>query len=313
MHALLEVLLVLVALVALGCGDNESSSELDGGASQSLSLITYNTGLAVVVKAVEERKPLIIDAFAEAEADVICLQEAFAPVTSPTEIAEALASIYPHAWSSDTVESISGNGLLILSKNPLEAESELLYTENDPLGLTDEMAIAAYVQTGEVPVRVICTHLHAGLDEDSTAVRMAQIDELVRWAGEQGYLDGPTFLLGDFNTGPDPVGECTPNSDPACLAADEASYARLNETFDDPNQGWNQCTQCRDAFLPMQVISLYADEPDQRIDHCFTRKIDPLIHTSSEIVFDDEQSIEFNGETLTTLSDHYGVRCVFEP
>ena len=326
MRCILGFLLVF-AVAAPGCGDGAEgggSDELvdaavdasqpqdDGGGSQYLNLITYNVGLAVVVKGAEERKSLVIDALAGCGADVVCLQEVFAPVTSSAEMAEALASTYPYSWSSDSGDSVAGSGLLILSRHPLEAEAELVFVDKDPLGLTDRMAIATDVRAGVDRIHVICTHLNSGLDAGNTEVRLKQVDEIIEWSHDQGYLDGPTFLLGDFNLGPDPIGACTAASDPPCLAPDEATYAYLIETFDDPNRNWKQCTQCREVFLPMQVIDLYADEPDQRLDHCFVKNIEPLAHAFSEIVFDENLSIEIDGDTIPSLSDHLGIRCVFE-
>jgi hypothetical protein len=111
--------------------------------------------------------------------------------------------------------------------------------------------------------------------------------------------------------GPDPIGACTPETEPACTLPDTTSYDLVLEHFADPNEGLAECTQCREQFAALQTLSLFSDEPDQRIDHCFVKDLAPYVHLGSEIVLEEEVDITFGNETLEHLSDHRGVRCEF--
>lgn len=309
-------------IVIAGCGDDSSSAADSGmgGAGNSgaqtpeaLALATFNTGLVGVVKGVDVRRTAIETALAESTIDVLCVQELFNPIVI-ADFAESLKDTYPHSYHSDLGESAVGNGLLILSRYPLDNGEALLFEAADASGLTDRMVVASDVVLGEERLHVLCSHLVAGLDADSTAVRGAQVDEIVAFADAHGYLEGPTVLLGDFNMGPDPVGSCTDTDDPPCLLPDLATYDKVLETFDDAAADLGACTQCRDSFLPLQVLTSYVDEPDQRIDHCFTLALDPWTASGASVVFDQAVSLDYTAndgtmETLTTLSDHFGVRC----
>lgn len=300
------IAIALTAASLAACGGSDKS---DPPAEPSqLALGTFNTGLISVVKGRDARKPEIVDAIVASKLDVLCLQELFDPIDA-ADFAESVEETFPHSHYSALGDSNFGNGLMILSRYPLQDGKALLFDEADPLGLTDRMVISADLELEDGSMSILCTHVQAGLGDASIAVRSAQLQELVTFAEEQGYLTGPTVVLGDFNMGPDPVENCTPDSEPACLAADVQSYEQMLMTFDDPAADWAQCTQCRDVFLPMQVIDIYADEPDQRIDHCFTRNLGAWSVSSTETIFDDTVSIEADGETLTSLSDHIGVRC----
>jgi endonuclease/exonuclease/phosphatase family metal-dependent hydrolase len=315
-----------VCIAAVGCSDSSSGggdAAMDGGGDgdaagpvSSLSMATFNTGLVGVVKGVDARRVEIESALVASDIDVLCLQELFKPIVI-ADFAAGVSEAYPHSFHSELGDSAVGNGLLILSRYPLEGGQEMLFTATDPLGLTDRMVIAADVVLGDQRLHVMCSHLQAGLDAESTDVRTMQVDEIVAFADEQGYLAGPSVLLGDFNMGPDPVESCTVDDDPPCLAPDVATYDKVLQTFDDGAADSTACTQCRDIFLPLQVLSSYIDEPDQRIDHCFTRSLGDWAVSDHSIVFDEAVDIPYTAadgttETLVTLSDHVGVRCDLE-
>lgn len=291
----------------------------------AVTLITYNIGQIAAVLGADERRPLIIEALKAADADVICLQEVFLGYTSPAEVAAAIADVYPYAFWSWAGTTQNRNGLLIASKHPLYRGRVLDYAVQSSL-FTDYMLIAAHVLTPTSYFPVMCTHLQAGLEQAEIDEKTAEIDEAIEFAQAQGYLDGPLFWMGDFNAGPDPSGQCVPGADPVCSGActtetpipcseapDEVNWNRVKVTFTDPNEGWTDCTTCRDMFIPLQLVPLYNAEPDQRIDHCFYRNLGTSQFVSSERIFDEPQMIMSGGKTLETLSDHYGVRCTFSP
>lgn len=312
-----------VALVGFtaACGDDAdddtggADAGSDAGSAQGparFDVITFNMALTTTVKAPNERMPGIMEGLAAEAGDVLCLQEAFEGVASPEQVAAELADAYPHAyWSTIPNETAFGSGMLLVSKHPLENAQALRFLAEDLFGVQDCGVLAAEVVLDGMQLRVACTHLAAGLGGGGVMRRQAQIAEAIDWLDGLPPVDGPTFLLGDFNAGPDPVGACTPSTDPACEPADVASYAQVLEHFDDPNADFDECTQCKEQFDSLQTIAVFSTEPDQRIDHCFVRDLAPLVHLDSQIVLGDEVAIPFEGETLEHLSDHRGVRCNF--
>jgi hypothetical protein len=145
--------------------------------------------------------------------------------------------------------------------------------------------------------------------------------EIHDFATAQGYLDGPALLIGDFNAGPDPDTtdfECDDLDTPAevelCEPADMEAYNEVLKDWMDPFPLDAFCSSCREDYLALELLAgLFADEPDQRIDHCFYRDLAPSGFVEGGLVLDEEQFIPLGEETLKTLSDHSGVRCVFGP
>lgn len=290
----------------------------------TLEVATFNNGLVQLVKAAPQRIAPIQTALAALDADVICLQELYTQYTSPADFATALAATYPYAWYDTTVHNSLGNGLAILSKKPLYRGRYLNYAMNDSNGVVDRSVIAATVvdTTGNYYAHVLCTHIQAGLDGPGTTLRQAQLAELGQFVTDQGYATGPSILLGDFNTGPDPMPSDTECSDDSncsatCIAADTASYGMMSTTY-----GWadpgstllaGQCTSCRGQFVQMATLNLFPCEPSQRIDHCFTRNLGTAAVQEMTRELDDPVSIAGAGGTAEWLSDHYAVRCRIAP
>jgi endonuclease/exonuclease/phosphatase family metal-dependent hydrolase len=303
-----------------------------------VTLVTYNTGLidANIVKAPLERKPLIIAALKQLDADVICLQEVFNQYGGPGEMAAQLADTYPHSfWTFAGQGHPLGNGVLIVSKHPLYRGRELAFQAQS--GIVDRVIIAANVLTADSYFTVMCTHLQAGLDTGgpgaSVSIRQAEINEVFAWAQAEGYLaaGNKTFWLGDFNAGPDPVGQCAGMMPPspdccdpmaamnACTAvADVDSYNLVKTMFTDANDNTLGCTSCRSRFIPLQVLNTFNYEPSQRIDHCLYRNIGASVPIEKGLVMTQDPAIQYSGpgapqggEVLHSLSDHDGVRCKF--
>jgi endonuclease/exonuclease/phosphatase family metal-dependent hydrolase len=318
--------LLALAGFAAACGDDapedtaDASTGTDAGSDAGsapsgparFDVITFNMALTTTVKGPDERRPGIMEALAAEDADVLCLQEGFEGVASPEQVADELADAYPHAyWSTLPNETALGSGVLLLSKHPLHNTEALRFVAEDLFGFVDRTALVAEVALGGMHLRVACVHLTAGLGSGGLMRRQAQIAETIDWLDGLPAVDGPTFLLGDFNAGPDPIGACTPSTDPSCEPADVASYEQVLEHFDDPNVDFDECTQCKEQFDSLQTIAIFSTEPDQRIDHCFVRDLAPLVHLDSQIVLGDEVALPFEDETLEHLSDHRGVRCNF--
>lgn len=137
-----------------------------------------------------ERRPLLLAALAESDADVIALQEVER---------ELLAMLLNAPWvrESYTVSSdprgrdVDDNGLLLLSRLPVrEAGHHVLGPHKAVTALT--------VETAAGPLVVAGTHLSSDHSKDGPARRRGELASLAE--GLSG-VDADVILLGDFNDG----------------------------------------------------------------------------------------------------------------
>jgi len=300
-----------------------------------LTVVMYNMGIIATVKGPAERLPLIRDGLKGLDVDVICMAECYrGPYTNPEAFAAELADVYPYSYWTETGKFASYNGLLIVSKHPLYRGREVYYSQgNDGPQTVDRMGIGVTVvdKDGEWYANVMCTHQHAGLDPagetTNSDIRSSEITELTALGTEEGYYDGPTFMLGDYNSGPGvPPEDCecetTPDTcDPICRPPDMTAYGVAislgwTDPFPtDPSPFW---TSGREQYTSLELIpGLYPAEPSQRIDHCFYRNLGTSVFKDGGIELDDPVDIEVEGldgpETIHYLSDHYPVSCTFGP
>jgi endonuclease/exonuclease/phosphatase family metal-dependent hydrolase len=293
--------------------DAGSDAGSDAATDDDVTLVTLNLALAPTVKGPKERLPALREAVAALDADVLCLQEAFSPTIQPSQLASMLEESFPYAHFTDEGPSTSlGNGVLLLSKHPLSNLSAKVFETNELGGLLNRVLLVADVALGERLLHVACTHLSAGLGAEDIARKKAQVEEIFAFLDARAPSAGPTFLLGDFNAGPDPVGACNASSEPACDPPDLETYELVLTRFEDPNADATFCTQCKDIFDPMQILGTFSSEPDQRIDHCFVADLAPFAHAETRIVVDEDPMLEVDGEVLHSLSDHRGVACSFQ-
>ncbi|MFB8350058.1 RNA repair domain-containing protein [Streptomyces niveus] len=137
-----------------------------------------------------ERRPMLLAALAESDADVIALQEVER---------DLLAMLLNAPWvkASYTVSSdprgreVDDNGLLLLSRLPVrEAGHHVLGPHKAVTALT--------VETAAGPLVVAATHLSSDHSKDGPARRR---NELAALAEGLGGIDAHLILLGDFNDG----------------------------------------------------------------------------------------------------------------
>jgi endonuclease/exonuclease/phosphatase family metal-dependent hydrolase/uncharacterized protein (UPF0248 family) len=141
---------------------------------------------------IARRRPLLLAALADADADVIALQEVEAGL---------LAMLLRAPWvrvgytlSTDPAgKDIDDSGLLLLSRLPVrEAARHVLGPHKAVIALT--------VRTAAGPLVVAATHLTSDHSDDGPARRRA---ELTRIAEGLAGVPGDLILLGDFNDGRD--------------------------------------------------------------------------------------------------------------
>lgn len=137
-----------------------------------------------------ERRPLLLAALAESDADVIALQEVER---------DLLAMLLNAPWvrASYTVSSdprgreVDDNGLLLLSRLPVrEAGHHVLGPHKAVTALT--------VETAAGPLVMAATHLSSDHSKEGAARRRAELGSL---AEGLGAVDADLILLGDFNDG----------------------------------------------------------------------------------------------------------------
>lgn len=289
--------------------------------------LTFNIGMIQTVLGAQARLPHVIQAVRDADVDVVCFQEVYTQYTDPSDVAEELADVYPHAvWEDFNVNNLS-NGLLIVSKAPLYRKRFLRYTMNDPIGVVDRAVLAATVVADDWYTHVLCTHIQAGLDETNTNRRRDQLRELGEFVNEHGYADGPAILLGDFNAGPEaaPKGETCPimNCGASCLPVDTESITMMRTTYGWTDQaaelGFSDCTYCKlEAEALAYPVNLFPCEGSQRIDHCFHRGLGASRITAMTRTMDQAVSIACPtspdpDRVCETLSDHFAVQCTVGP
>ncbi len=273
----------------------------------NVTLVTYNAGLIQLLKYGPERLPLLIEAVKGINADVVCMQEVWLEYTSHIEFAAAVVAEFPHSYWSWTGETSFGNGILILSKHPIYRGRELFFQGDG--GAVDRIILGVDVVTPDEYFHFLCTHLEAF----ESTIQQAEIDKIAQWIVDEGYDGEPTFMLGDFNTGPFTgcaFGTCVDDGAPT-----PAEYFSLLDTWDDAATGFaaeTQCTYCREFADPLQLITPLQSKQDDRIDGCMYRDLGATYPGDVQVILGDLVSYEAAGETrMTQRSDHRGVECMF--
>ncbi|MFF8842372.1 poly(A) polymerase [Streptomyces sp. NPDC015127] len=136
------------------------------------------------------RRPLLLAALRDADADVIALQE-----VEPRLLTILLAEPWVRAaytlGTDPGARDVDECGLLLLSRLPVREAA------HHELG-AHKAVTALVVETGAGPVTVAATHLSSDHSENGAGRRDA---ELAAVAEGLGALDGDVVLMGDFNDG----------------------------------------------------------------------------------------------------------------
>ncbi|MEU6526554.1 RNA repair domain-containing protein [Streptomyces sp. NPDC046924] len=138
------------------------------------------------------RRPLLLSALEEADADVIALQEVEAGLLALLLRAPWVRAGYT-LGTDPTGKDVEDSGLLLLSRLPVREAGR------HELG-PHKAVTAITVETGSGPLVVATTHLSSDHSPDGPARRQA---ELGRLAEGLGGVDGDLILIGDFNDGGD--------------------------------------------------------------------------------------------------------------
>ncbi|MGW3635563.1 RNA repair domain-containing protein, partial [Streptomyces sp. NPDC005122] len=140
----------------------------------------------------DRRRPLLLAALEDADADVIALQEVEAGLLDLLLRAPWIRAAYT-VGSDPRGKRVDDTGLLLLSRLPVrEAGHHALGPHKGVTALT--------LETASGPLVVAATHLSSDHSANGPVRREA---ELARIAEGLADVDGPLMLLGDFNDGDD--------------------------------------------------------------------------------------------------------------
>ncbi|MFG2759101.1 poly(A) polymerase [Streptomyces wuyuanensis] len=224
------------------------------------------------------RRPLLLRALRDADADVIALQEVEA---------ELLAMLLGAGWVRESYtlgtdpggKDVGDCGLLLLSRLPVR-EAALL-------ALGPHKAVAALVvETADGPATIAATHLSSDHSDDGAARREA---ELGRLAEALAGVEGEVLLLGDFNDGGD-----TP-----------ATALGLRDAWAEAHGPADRTPTFDPVVNPLAAVSSRSGRPG-RLDRVLVRA-DGLRVDSAALLGDSPAADGL------FASDHYGVVAVLSP
>jgi endonuclease/exonuclease/phosphatase family metal-dependent hydrolase len=229
-----------------------------------------------------------------------CAQALMAQVGSSA--VSALWAVVRPFWNAGTYAYGGSDGLMLLSRRPLESVEVLDFT--DIATLNRRRALAATVKHDGADVRVYCTHLTADLTTIApypgtfptwADENRAQVDRLITHAA--GHA-GPVVMLGDFNCGrADAAHGLIGEAEGSCRAFVDAGYA-------DPaaEAAPIECTWCEGNLLNLEG----GEHGETVIDHVFLRG---LAVGAEGRTLDQPVTIDVDGVAKqTSLSDHFGYR-----
>lgn len=231
-------------------------------------------------------------------AEVVCLQEVWLP-----EVERFLhARPHPHKVADENHTTLrplafGGSGLAVASRHPIV--STLTRAFAPPHVGAERFArkgmMHARLEVRGAEVDVINTHLQSGRSRGAVAVRVAQIEQLRRFAEEVGSASRPLVVCGDFN-----VDALRPKRDFEALA-------RAFEGFEDLGAHEGHAT-----FDPETNVLARLDGPEalpERLDYVLFRapKSGPTV-TAGPVSLELRHALASPGREPTNASDHAALR-----
>lgn len=189
------------------------------------------------------RRPLVIAALRDMDADVIALQEVLQDADLPNQaedIARALGGYSVHFVSVDPPEQARRYGNAVLTRLPVMETGE---GRLRPLEDSRTLAMVRVSVNGR-PVQIAATHLHH--TPEGGAMRASQINDVLATIAAQN--NAPTILLGDFNA-----------------PADAPEFAPVLSTFTDALEAADPTAAARSTLVTDH------GHRSARIDHIFVQ------------------------------------------
>ncbi|MEU1529487.1 poly(A) polymerase [Streptomyces fagopyri] len=226
----------------------------------------------------DRRRPLLLAALADADADVIALQEVEAGLLDLILRTPWIRAAYT-VGSDPRGKRVDDTGLLLLSRLPVrEAGHHALGPHKAVTALT--------LETASGPLVVAATHLSSDHSDNGPARRAS---ELARIAEGLADLDGPLVLLGDFNDGGDgPTGP--------------AAALGLRDAWTEVRGAADQSPTFDPAVNPLAAVSSLSGR-SSRLDRILLRGA--ALHPTDAALRGDSP-----GPGGLYVSDHFGVEAV---
>lgn len=232
-------------------------------------------------------------------ADILMLQEVFTP-RCRAALLESMKDTHPYALWRRSGASLMGNGLLILSRWPIDKGQFIPFTGKHRLAQSvwQRGLLTAELQVARLgALRLVNVHLSPDppfITPDGSrtrAYRAREIEFLLAAAADSAE---ETILAGDFNASP----EICPDDYRSLV---EGGY---NDVFADIHGSRSAPTFERSNLLVRK--GRYRAWPDQRADHILLKAGTQLKPVNAQIVF-REPLADSDGAPQHPLSDHYGV------
>ncbi|WP_405833453.1 poly(A) polymerase [Streptomyces sp. NBC_01176] len=228
--------------------------------------------------ATDRRRPLLLAALEEADADVIALQEVETGLLDLLLRAPWIRAAYTVGYDPRG-KRVDDTGLLLLSRLPVrEAGHHALGPHKAVTALT--------LETASGPLVVAATHLSSDHSDNGPGRRKS---ELARIAEGLADLDAPLMLLGDFNDGGDgPAGP--------------AAVLGLRDAWTEVRGSADQSPTFDPAVNPLAAISSLSGR-SSRLDRILLRG--RALHPTAAALRGDSP-----GPGGLYVSDHFGVEAV---
>lgn len=304
-----------------------------------LKVLTYNVWMLdlpfkLASRDIEARSEVIPTELAKTNADVIALQEVWSEKYKNQLIAGFQKAGYPYFYHEDLKSSFwlrgwLGNGLLFISKYPLEIPEKL---EDRVLGFAqftrpDEYfarkgALHVRVRIGSHEISLYNTHLGAisfvskqNRFHDQQEINRLKQSQQLRNFVQKTKGGRPVILVGDFNAHYKTYldGSYTTqlvrdyqeltcgHTDNHCLNLEDSYRSRT----DDESEQYFTASPQFNRYIGMPAFS--KDEtPARMIDYIFVSRTDRIKISDSRIVLYENMKIP-NREEELPLSDHFGV------
>lgn len=233
---------------------------------------------------------------AERKVDVCALQEIYEESHVEALLSAVQAEMPYHARVSNNRCYQFHNGLLILSRVPIDAVTLEKHKQASviemALGCKSCLCIHVTTHLGKISF----VNLHTTSSDGVDSVRQNELEEamvMCETAHSEGYA---AAIIGDLNMGPE---TSKPNYD-FLLSSGYSDIVSCRA----PNIGatW-------DPNSPLNNTPIFANSPPQRIDHFFVHESAHLVAVQVEKVF-AEPSVVIplkKGTIHVTLSDHFGL------
>ncbi|WP_370897215.1 endonuclease/exonuclease/phosphatase family protein [Chryseobacterium gossypii] len=301
----LNFIYLLIVLFVTSCQtENLEMSEINEETNVSalrkgnneITVMAYNLHLFVPFTTLEDavRQEKIIQFIRSNSSanDVLYLSEIWRDDTK-NEFVESLKDIYPYSMHSNTTVINPGDGLLILSKFPIQESSFNAYNDSaGDLGLVSKGFHKTRFSTPNGDFYSFFTHAQ---DSGHISIRKKQFEQI---KSNMNDLEGiPSIITGDLNVIGDRLLEYTDM---------KSLFANYKDSFRESNSisGFtydNTLNKLADYFYPVA-----SNGPTQeRLDYVLVSE--GLNTVSSQVISDcNYQSSYFN--SIIPCSDHYGIQ-----